>query len=63
LQERIVEKMQKLTEAFRGVVELERHRNEGLEEEPLFISWTTDIFCELFSPNKIVLICELFTKS
>ncbi|KAK2175412.1 hypothetical protein NP493_734g02023 [Ridgeia piscesae] len=42
--ERIVEKMQKLTEAFRGVVELERHRNEGLEEEPLFISWTTDIF-------------------
>lgn len=38
--------MQKLTEAFHGIVELERHRNEGPEQEPMFLSWTTDMFCE-----------------
>ncbi|KAI0219597.1 Cyclin-dependent kinase 2-interacting protein [Lamellibrachia satsuma] len=38
--------MQKLTEAFHGIVELERHRNEGPEQEPMFLSWTTDMFYE-----------------
>ena len=47
--------MHKLTEAFRGIIVLERHRDDGADEEPLFLSWTTEMFCEFV----VVVSCRI----